>query len=444
MKFERHITNKLEGWSKSTYRKPLIIRGARQVGKTTIVSDFGKRRYGQVAYFNFEKRPELKDFFKTNLDPHRLIDRLGLVIDININPNDTLIFLDEIQECPEAITALKYFCEDAPEYAVIAAGSLLGVAQQRSFPVGKVEFLDLFPLSYEEFLQAIDSKLHKAYRTFIDEGIIQNIPLVFFDPLLEKYKEYIICGGMPEVVKTYIESGSIEEAKKIKQQILDSYARDFSKHVDHTADTYKIGIIWDSLPSQLARENKKFIYGVAKQGARAREYENAIQWLTKAGLVLKVHEVEELRIPIKAMHKLSAFKLYMLDTGLLFGLSGLDHKQYLLGNNLFKEFKGALIENYVAQSLVLQGQGSLQYWNSAGKAEIDFLIQKSKDIIPIEVKSGDNPKSKSMKIYKEKHKPRVRVRLSPLNLTLDGDLLNVPLFYTDHVETFIENTGLLK
>ena len=443
MEFERLLTKDLRNWWKKPDRKPLILRGARQVGKTTLVKAFGKQVIGRVAYFNFEQQPELKEIFAGNLEPHRLIKSLMLMAEETISPDNTLIFFDEIQECPEAITALKYFCEDAPEYAVIAAGSLLGVAQQKSFPVGKVAFMDLHPLSFGEFLSAADKKLHRAYRNFLEEATIQKIPLVFFSPLMDRFKEYIMIGGMPEVVSTYLKTGNVEEATLIKQQILQSYERDFSKHVDNVADTYKIGLIWDSLPAQLAKENKKFVYGVAKQGARARSYENAIQWLVKAGLVLRANEVQTPRIPIKAMHQTSAFKLYLLDVGLLFGLSGLDPKQYITGSELFREFKGALIENYVAQSLTLQGRPSLQYWTSSGKAELDYLIQRSKDIIPLEVKSGRNVKSKSLKSYKDKYSPALSVRLSPLNLTLDGDVLNLPLFYADHVEKFISKAGLL-
>lgn len=443
MEFKRLLTKDLWQWKTKPDRKPLILRGARQVGKTTLVKAFGNESLGQVAYFNFEQQPELKGLFIGSLEPERLIRGLMLMTEVTIRPENTLIFFDEIQECAEAITALKYFCEDAPEYAVVAAGSLLGVAQQKSFPVGKVAFMDLYPLSFAEFLMAADHKLYRAYNNFLEEEKIQKIPTVFFHPLMDKFKEYVMIGGMPEVVSSYLKIGNIEEASVIKQEILQSYERDFSKHVDHIADTYKIGIIWDSLPAQLARENKKFVYGVAKQGARARSYENAIQWLVKAGLVLRVYNVQDPRIPIKAMHQRSVFKLYFLDVGLLFGLSGLNPKQYIVGSELFKEFKGALIENYVAQSLTLQGRPSLQYWTSQGKAELDFLIQRSKDIIPIEVKSGPNVKSKSLKSYKDKHNPTLSIRLSPLNLALDGDILNIPLFYADHVETFISKAGLL-
>ncbi len=427
----------LRGWSSSSGRKPLILKGARQVGKTTLVKAFGKTYYGDIAYFNFEKQPEIHDFFSKTKDPQRIISSLNLLRDRPIESTSTLIFFDEIQECSHALTALKYFQEEMPEYAVIAAGSLLGVATSGSFPVGKVDFMQLYPMSYEEFLMAADPKLHRAYKTYLDDKSIQPIPEAFYNPMMERFKEYMICGGMPEVVRTYLNTKSIEETTKIQNQLLESYQRDFVKHVDSNSEAQKITYIWDSLPSQLSRDNKKFIYGAAKKGAKARAYEDAIEWLRNAGLVLKAHRVKVPRLPLSSYRDLSAFKLYLLDVGLLFGMSRLNPKDYIDGSTLLTEFKGALTENFIAQALTSQGI-DINYWTSEGKAEVDFIVDRAGQVIPLEIKAGRSTKAKSLQVYKEKYEPQLSVKITANNLAFDGEHLLLPLFYAGQLTTMVD------
>lgn len=437
MEFKRKILTRLYEWSSSTNRKPLILKGARQVGKTTLIKAFGKHRFGHLAYFNFEKQPEIHDFFEKTKDPKRIIRSLNLLLDQPIDPDTTLIFFDEIQECSAALTALKYFQEEVPEYGIIAAGSLLGVATSGSFPVGKVDFMQLYPMSYEEFLMAADQKLHKAYRTYLEDRNIEPIPDAFYNPLMERFKEYMICGGMPEVVSIYLSTKSIEEATKIKSQLLESYQRDFIKHVDSNSDAQKIGYVWDSLPSQLSRDNKKFIYGAARKGAKARAYEEAIEWLRNAGLVLKAHRVKVPRLPLSSYRDLSAFKLYLLDVGLLFGMSKLDPKAYIDGSTLLTEFKGALTENYIAQALTSDGI-DINYWTSDGKAEVDFIVDQVGKVIPVEIKAGKSTKAKSLQVYKEKYEPQLSVKITANNLAFDGEHLSLPLFYADQLTAMVK------
>ncbi len=443
MHFHRTLEKDLKAWTDRPSKKPLILNGARQVGKTTLIKNFGKNvfrgRTGRVAYFNLEKQVELHELFRVTKDPNRLIRSLNLTLDTPIQPENTLIFFDEIQACSEALTALKYFQEEASDYSVIAAGSLLGVSlgQHASFPVGKVEFLELNPLSFDEFLMAANNQLHKAYAHYLSEETIDLIPQTFFNPISEIFKEYIICGGMPEVASTYLETKSIQQATEVKKNLLRSYSSDFSKYIARK-DAVKVGYIWDSLPSQLAKENKKFFYKAARLGAKAREYEAALLWLIKSGLVLKASDVSVPRLPLATYNDLSAFKLYVLDVGLLFAMSELEPSNYINATTLFTEFKGALTENYIAQALRYQGLDSLHYWTSAGKAEVDFLLVKGQNIFPIEVKSSLNTKAKSLRVYKEKYAPKISIVLSTNNLSLKGDNLRLPLFYAEHIKTFID------
>lgn len=433
MNFYRNKEKDLYEWAVRPDKKPLILNGARQVGKTTLVKSFGEKNYGRVVYFNFEKQLEIHEFFKQSKDPKRIISNLNLTLDHPIDPRHSLIFFDEIQACGDALTALKYFQEEAKEYSIIAAGSLLGVSLgQVSFPVGKVQYMDLYPLSFEEYLRATSGKLHKAYLRFLEEPI-GPIPKAFFNPLMELFKEYVIIGGMPEVISTYFNTKSLTAVKETKRNLLESYSSDFAKYTDKF-DALKVGYIWDSLPSQLAKENKKFLYKVVRSGARAREYETALHWLTKAGLVIKAYNVNVPRLPLKSYNDLSAFKLYALDVGLLFEMSGLDPKNYLNISTLLTEFKSALTENYVAQALRAAGEKNLFYWESKGKAELDFLLTHSDKVIPIEVKSAENTKAKSLKVYQEKHNPELSIILSTNNLSLEGKNLKVPLFYAGHLE----------
>ncbi len=444
--FKRHIIKKLKSWLVSKDRKPLLLMGARQVGKTTVIKEFGqlkesdKQLFDRIAYYDFEKSPELHQIFEKSRDPKRIINSLNLLNDDNITPK-TLIVFDEIQQCRDALTALKYFQEEAPEYAIIAAGSYLGVTlgHGHSFPVGKLELLNLYPLTFTEFLESYDPKLYKAYIHFIEANEIGPVPDIFFNPISERFKEYIVCGGMPEVASKYVETGNYQEVAKIKDNILTSYENDLNKHADKTT-AIKIRYVWDSLPTQLAKENKKFIYGLAKTGARARELEEAINWLKDSRLVAKVSRVQNPKLPLRAHADLSKFKLYMLDVGLLVRMSDLDPKAYMTGSKLFTEFKGALTENYVAQCLTATHEKALHYWESNGKAEIDFLLNDNNTVLPLEVKSGSSTKSKSLSVYKQKYNPNLRVRLSIKNLILDQDLLNIPLFYADHLRAFIEKS----
>ena len=436
MKIKREIQSNLLEWKVDPKRKPLMLQGARQVGKTWLLKNFGNEEYQNVAYFNFEEQPELKQFFSSSKDVGRIIQNLGLVYGKAIQPYNTLIIFDEIQECNDALNTLKYFCENAPEYAVACAGSLLGVTLSRgaSFPVGKIDFLNVYPLSFSEFLLANDSLLASYLDNIYD---ISPIPDIFFNHLIEKFKMYFICGGMPEAVVTLLEKQDIEMTQQVMRNILNAYALDFSKHVENK-DLPKISYIWSSIPSQLSRENKKFLYQSVKSGARAREYEDALLWLTQAGLVHKVFRNTKPSLPLSAFDDVSSFKIYLLDVGLLRRLSLLDPIAIKEGNRLFEEFKGALSENYVLQSLVRQFESTPRYWTSGNKAEIDFLIQYKNGIIPVEVKSGSSVTGKSLTLYNKEFQPKIRIRFSLKNLKQDNGLLNIPLFMVDHTRKMID------
>ena len=432
---KRLILDDLRKWKNSKHRKPLIIKGARQVGKTWILKEFGKEFSDGFAYFNFDKNEEYKQFFSLTKDVNRILANLAIASGQRITQN-TLIIFDEIQECPEALNTLKYFCEDAPQYYVAAAGSLLGLMLSDSFPVGKVDFLNMGPMTFTEFLIANRDENLAQYLSSINQ--IQNIPDAFFNPLEEKLKMYYVIGGMPEAVKTWSEEGDIREVDNVLSDILDSYEIDFGKHAP-IIDLPKIHLIWDSLPSQLARENKKFLYSAVKPGARAREYENALTWLKNANLINKVMRITKPGLPLSVYDNLDAFKIYMLDVGLLRKHSHLATSAFAEGTRLFTEFKGALTENFVYQSLIRQYDVAPRYWADA-PYEVDFIIQKENTILPIEAKAGTNVKSPSIKRYAqqyEKDTPLV-IRLSLRNLSLDGKILNVPLFMIDEFDRIID------
>lgn len=439
MEFKRELYQSLVAWKSSKLRKPLIIMGARQIGKTTLLKAFGKEAYEEVVYLNFEKQEELHEFFKGNKDPQKILDRIGLLYGQTIDLEKTLFIFDEIQECRDALISLKYFNEELNQAHIISAGSLLGLSMgnDRSFPVGKVEFLDMYPLSFSEYLHAADDKLYNAFNAFLRDGEIEPLPKVFFNPLQKTFKEYVLFGSMPEVAAHYIEHKNIEEAQKIQDQILRAYALDFVNHADKTTST-RIQKVWDSIPSQLAKENKKFLYKVIRSGARAREYEEAIIWLMQAGLVYKVPLVQKAGIPLKAYEDLSTFKLYVFDTGLLIRLAGLEPETFIQGDSFFTEFKGAIAENYVAHALRKAQSKSPYYWTSEGKAEIDFLISHKSENFPIEVKSGLQTKAKSLSVFTKLYTPKLRIRISQNNLILDDGLLNVPLFYAEHLLEWVE------
>lgn len=437
---ERMIMNKLLSWKNSPYRKPLILKGVRQVGKTWLVKEFGKRYYENTAYFNFDENEEYKQFFDTTKDVKRILQNLMMASGQKILPEKTLIIFDEVQDCPKVINSMKYFCENAPQYHIACAGSLLGIALARpsSFPVGKVTFLQVDPMTFTEFLIANGDENYAEYMQGID--CLEPIPDAFFHPLYEKLKMYYVTGGMPESVLMWTQARDIDAMQVALSDIIGAYERDFAKHPD-PSEFPKISMIWKSVPSQLAKENKKFIYKVVKEGARAREYEDALQWLVDARLVHKVYRCSAPRLPIAAYDDLSAFKIYLADVGLLRRLSLLAPTAFGEGNRLFTEFKGALTENYILQSLSTQFEAELRYWAQNNPPyEVDFLVQHENEIIPIEVKAENNISSKSLRKFKElfPNEVKLRVRLSLNNLKLDGDLLNIPLFMADQTDRLIK------
>lgn len=436
---ERFILKDLLEWKNSKYRKPLILKGVRQVGKTYILKVFGELYYDNVAYFNFDENEDYKQFFETTKDVDRIIKNLILASNQNILPEKTLVIFDEVQDAPQVINAMKYFCENAPEYHIVCAGSLLGIALAKpsSFPVGKVDFMQLNPMTFMEFLMASGQENLKEYLDSIDS--IENIPDAFSNILSEKLKMYYVTGGMPESVLMWTKENDVEAMQKSLSNIINAYERDFAKHPD-IKEFPKISMVWKSIPSQISRENKKFIYKVVKNGARAREYEDALQWLVDANLVSKVYRMSSPGLPISAYDDLSAFKVYLVDVGLLRRLSQLSPTAFGEGNRLFTEFKGALSENYVLQALQNQFEVSPRYWSQNNPSyEVDFIIQRENDIIPIEVKSDINIESKSLKAYQNKYsqKTKIRVRFSLENLKLNGNLLNIPLFMIDYTDKLI-------
>ena len=432
----RLLINQLILWKKSEQRKPLMLKGVRQVGKTWLLKEFGKKYYENTAYFNFDEQGELKQYFETTKDVSRILQNLALINGAPIHPGRTLVIFDEIQECPAALNTLKYFRENAPEYHIACAGSLLGVrvSRRESFPVGKIEFLPVYPMTFTEFLWALGEEKLVQYIDNIDS--LDPVPDIFFNQLYEKLKMYFITGGMPESVRAWAEDKDVARVQKVLRDILDAYELDFSKHAE-IKDIAKLGLIWSSIPSQLSRENKKFMYRVVKEGVRAREYEDALTWLCNAGLGHKIYRNTKPSLPVSAYDDLGAFKLYAADVGLLRRLALLDPVSFGEGNRLFLEFKGALSENYILQSLVTQYEGLPRYWSSGATAEVDFTIQRGNDIIPIEVKSDENTRGKSFSLYNQKYAPLIRVRFSLRNLKKDNNLINVPMFLADHLDKFI-------
>ncbi len=437
MFFQRNLYTDLILWKGGKYRKPLILQGARQTGKTSLIRYFGKTQFEDMAYFNFEERPELKQIFVQTKQVDRLLHNLSIIHGKSIEASRTLIVFDEIQECEEALNALKYFSENAPEYAIIAAGSLLGfsLGTSKSFPVGKVEFLQLYPLTFHEFLKAKNPQLYNYAHSITTpfEPLLGEI----YNQFVDIFKAYMICGGMPEPALRMVETIDIVEIEKSLRQIQGAYALDFSKHAEKN-EAIKIKYVWDAVPSQLARENKKFLYQTIREGARAREYENAILWLEQAGLIHRVPLCKKPEFPISFYSDLSAFKIYLLDIGLLRLQTKLDPIIFKEGNRLFTEFKGALTENYVLQSLITQFEAPLSYWTSDGIAEVDFLVQYQDKIIPIEVKSNENVRSKSLAFYANKYAPFLKIRYSLKNLEFNNGLLNIPIFLADHTKRFVD------
>lgn len=425
---KRDIYSKLKAWKVSKRRKPLVLKGARQVGKTYILKEFGRREYSSVAYFNFEENPALGDFFGQTLDPEKVIDNLEIYTGRKIVAGKDLIIFDEIQSSPAALNALKYFREKAGDYHVAAAGSLIGIrlAATGSFPVGQVNFLDLYPMTFLEFLDAAGQG---GLRRLLDEKMdFTPFPLPFHNELIEWLKRYSIVGGMPEPVSTFAETGDLAATRTSQKEIIDAYLLDFSKHAP-VPDIPKLGLVWDSIPVHLSRENKKFIFSALKKSARAREYENALKWLEDAGLIYKSLCVDTAKSPLKGYTAGGSFKIFMLDVGLLSAMAGISPKTIIEGNSLFDQYKGAFVENYVAQQLKARLDIVLYYWTSKGKkAELDFLCEIDAAVLPLEAKAGINPKSKSLRSYDNQFNPPVLLRTSLLNLKKDGKICNIPLY----------------
>jgi len=413
-------------WKNSKYRKPLIIRGARQVGKTWLMKEFGKINYEKYAYINFDNNERMESLFSGNLDIERIITALQIETGVKIGAQDTLIIFDEVQEVPRALTSLKYFCENAPEYHVIAAGSLLGVALHpgTSFPVGKVEFLDLYPLDFLEFLNAMGNNELVKLLESRDFSLITSFKGKYIDLL----KQYYYIGGMPAVVASFIENSDYSKVRQLQKDILLAYEQDFSKHAPNEA-VPRIRMLWSSTPTQLAKENRKFIYGLIRQGARAREYELAMTWLIDCGLIYKISRVTKPDMPLMAYQDFNAFKLFVLDVGLLGAMSQLDIKSLLEGNKLFEEFKGALTEQYVLQQLIASREITPYYWSAEkASAEIDFIFQSEMNIVPLEVKAVENLQAKSLKSFCQKYHPRCAIRTSMSDYRHEEWLTNVPLY----------------
>lgn len=434
---ERLLFQELIAWKEKTNRKPLILKGVRQCGKTYLLKTFGRQCYADTAYFNFEETESLKTLFETDYDVNRILFELGLTLGRTIQRETTLIIFDEIQECGRAITALKYFCENAPEYHIVCAGSLLGIAlkKQPSFPVGKVDFLTLYPMSYAEFLLANGETQLAGYLTAFKRGEKISEPVA--NKLVTYLKQYYVTGGMPEVVQMWCETHDIEKTEKVQQMILDSYQFDFSKHAP-AKDFPKILAIWQSIPEQLAKDNSKFIFGHVRKGWRAKDLEDALVWLEGAGLVYKVCRIEKPFIPMSAYADPTVFKLYLCDVGLLRKLSKLPYEVILESSTLYTEFKGAMTENFVLCELLKSSENTPYYWTSGNSAEVDFVIQCGTQIVPIEVKSERNVKAKSLAEYRKKYEPVYAVKTSMRSETNGIGVLNIPLYLIGRLHALID------
>lgn len=423
---KRKLLNNLIEWKNDKNHKPLVLEGARQVGKTWLMKEFGRTQYKKVAYINFDRNEKMCKVFEADLDTNRLITAIELDVEFKITPEDTLIIFDEIQECPRAITSLKYFNEDAPQYDIIAAGSLLGVAHHfgTGFPVGKVEFLRLYPLSFTEFLDAMGKE---QFVELIEKQDFEMIKLfnTKFEDLL---KQYTYIGGMPEVVQNFVNNKDFKKVRTIQKRILSSYEKDFSKHIP--ANTVeKVRMLWSSVPTQLAKDNKKFIYNAIKKGARAKEFETALTWLKDAGLIYQVYKITKPGLPIGAYEDLDSFKLFVLDVGLLGALVNLDAKTILDRYEIFQEFKGAMAEQYVLQQFKTIKDLPVYYWtNETSRSEVDFVIQLNSKVVPVEVKAATNLRARSLKIYMEQFKPELALRTSLADYKKIDNLIDLPLY----------------
>ena len=431
----REKIKELEEWKNSKDRMPLIIRGARQVGKTWIMKEFGKDNYKKVAYINFDGNKRMEELFEPDFDTDRIIQGLRIETKVDIDAKDTLLIFDEVQEVPKAIASLKYFCENAREYHIIAAGSLLGVAlhEGTSFPVGKVDFMYLYPLNFREFLLALGEEQLVEILNKKDWKLIN----VFRDKLILYLREYYFIGGMPSVINKYLETKNFRKVRETQLRLLNSYEEDFSKHAPSEI-VPRLKMLWNSIPAQLAKENKKFIYGLIKEGARAKDYELALSWLIDCGLIYKVDRVNKPNLPLIAYQDTSAFKLFILDVGILGAMTRIDERVLLEGNKIFTEFKGAFTEQFVLTELKSNKDIPIYYWSAKrATAEIDFVIQLGVDIIPIEVKSEENLQAKSLKAFVEKYKTTKNIRTSMSNYREEEWLINIPLYSIGNIEKIV-------
>lgn len=435
---KRDIYKDLLGWKSSTRRKPLLLHGARQTGKTYILKRFGENEYDNLVYFNFEEDSRLDDFFSKNLKPNKIIENLSIYSKTDITPGKSLIFFDEIQESNNALNSLKYFHEEANDFHIVAAGSLLGVklSTPKSFPVGNVNFLHLHPMTFFEFLDAADES---KYRTLLEEKKEADpLPQPFHEELIDLLRKYYFTGGMPEAVKHYTETGNLPEVRDIQKEIINSYVLDFAKHAP-SSDIPKLTLIWDSIPAQLARENKKFTFSAIKKSARAREYEGALRWLTDAGLIYQSYLVTQGKHPLKGYINRSNFKVYALDVGLLGAMADIPVDIVARGDKLFSEYEGAFVENYVAQQLKSSLNMAPYYWKREERtAEVDFIVEQNGKIYPLEVKAGINTRSKSLKSYGDQFHPLLLLMTTLKNFSHKGKRLNIPLYALSRLPDFLK------
>ena len=428
----REALDSLKKWKESEYRKPLILKGARQVGKTWLMKEFGDSYENGYVYFNFDEEDELKSIFEVNKNPNRIIELLSLIAEKKIEPENTLIIFDEIQECSSALNSLKYFNEKCNEYHIIAAGSLLGtlLAQPKSYPVGKVNILNIYPLNFEEYLEATDSALFSYYKEIKKDQVIEEI---FHNKLLDAYNNYLIIGGMPECVSSWIKDKDPEKIKRIQNELIQIYENDFSKH-NGKVNSGRLLMVFRSIVTQLSKANEKYIYGAVREGGRARDFEEAIEWLVSAGMLNRIYNVSKIEHPLPAFDKLNHFKLFLFDTGLLKQMAGIDNSAILLKMNY--QFKGPLTENYVLQQLKGKFDVEPRYYSDKN-SELDFLIQYGTDIIPIEVKAANDKIAPSFKKYIAENHPKYAIRLSKMGYRKDGEVINIPLYLVGKIKELI-------
>jgi predicted AAA+ superfamily ATPase len=414
-------------WKNRTAHKPLIVQGARQVGKTYLLKEFGKNEYQDCVYINFEEAPDAASLFQSNLTPTTLIEGLSAFVGRKIRPVETLLVFDEIQICQRALTSLKYFCEQAHDYHLIAAGSLLGIAigKNSSFPVGKVEFLSMHPMSFFEYLESMDAALLRDHLE--KKSDFSPLADALHNRLMEALRYYLFLGGMPAVVDSYVKNRDVQEARRLQKEILDAFERDFSQY-STLSEAIRISEIWRSIPAQLVRENKKFLYSTIRKGGRAAAFESAIEWLRRAGLIILAENLSTALLPLRAYVDQGKFKAYMLDSGLLGALVDIEPKMIVTGDRILSEYNGAFTENYVATELTSGKNEHLYYWRSENIAEVDFVFGKDARILPLEVKSGMSGGIKSLRVFADKFKPPRIYRTSPRNFTMDNDFINIPLY----------------